>query len=304
MIFFSDSDDYPVAPESGDATSPQDRRIPIISAGLSDQGRVRRRNEDTFRIFEELNLFIVSDGMGGHPGGDTASELVVTALPVALEKHISLQTDDEEITIQSALYEAVREVCDLVHRKSDESLEFSGMGATLVACFIHGRTAHLAHMGDSRAYLLRKAALERLTHDHTIPSLLLQMGRISREEALNHPAHHLLTRHVGMSDCAWPDLAILDLEEGDRILLCSDGLTNMVSEREIGQTLLSSSTPGAACESLIEMANQAGGQDNITAMVIQFGEWEQRPHSRKKKVSIRLRVGSSMRCTRGNEDVI
>jgi len=146
--------------------------------------------------------------------------------------------------------------------------DLAGMGATVALALLAGRHAHIAHLGDSRAYLFRRGRLQQLTADHTVTAALLHLGEIEEKDALGHPARHRLTRYVGMEGEALPDLRVVELRVGDRLLLCSDGLTGMVPDRHIAQVLRRQRTPEEACEALVAAANAAGGRDNVSAIVI------------------------------------
>jgi protein phosphatase len=232
---------------------------------------VRERNEDTFAICEELGLYLVSDGMGGAHAGDVAAALVAQALPVQLSARMNRLTEPTATDRAEALRMAIIELSQNIYIQSAGDGRVHGMGATIVACWIHERTALLAHMGDSRAYLLRKGALERLTEDHALADVLIQLGRLTKSEAKRHPAKNLLTRFVGMEGEVGPDVGVLALQEGDRVLLCSDGLTNMVADRPIARALWAEPSPGAVCDRLIAEAKASGGEDNVTAVVLDCG---------------------------------
>lgn len=272
--------------------------FPLYAYGISNKGKVRDSNEDAFNIREDLGLFILSDGMGGHKAGEKASHMAITCLPELVDHELQLMKFDDEECLAGALKEAVTKLSEMICKRAEEDASLHGMGATLMTCLIRNATAAVSHMGDSRMYLLRSGVLERLTEDHTIPGMLLQLGKITQKEALNHPARHMLTRHVGMCDSILPEVSLLELEEGDRLLLCSDGLTNMVSEREIGQIILDEPDLEKACKKLVNTANEAGGADNITVVLIQCEDWEKRSRKKKSKISVRLKVGASLRrCT-------
>ena len=270
-------------------------RISIKAVGLTDRGKVRVHNEDTFSISEDLGLFIVSDGMGGHQAGDLASKMVVEALPSELVSELRKASVATEDYMNEALKCAIVNLSILIHRKSSEMLQLRGMGATVVACLIRSGVASIAHMGDSRVYLMRNGVLEQLTEDHTIVELMLQLGQINRKQATKHPARHALTRHMGMEGEMGPEVGLLDLKEGDRLLLCSDGLTNEVINREIAEILWSEPDIKAACTRLIQKANDAGGRDNITVLIVQYGGSDERSQCRNKKVVVKRKIGASFR---------
>ena len=227
----------------------------------TDVGRVRSGNEDSFMVEEPL--FAVADGMGGHQGGEVASNLALETLaPVAAG---------------GDLPETVRKANREVFRKASEDPNLSGMGTTLTAILADGDEFRVAHIGDSRLYLLRDGELQRLTTDHTVVERLVTEGRLTAEEAEMHPQRSILTKALGVDEEIEPDDDRVSVRPGDRLLLCSDGLTGMVGEPDIQSLLASNTEPQAAADALVEAANQAGGQDNITSVVIDVIEEDAAP---------------------------
>jgi len=227
-----------------------------IRAGVAtDIGRVREKNDDSFLI--EPPLYAVADGMGGHRGGDVASQL-------------ALETVDRMfLEGQGSLAEQIREANRTVFERSAEDRAVAGMGTTLTAALVREGEVHLAHVGDSRAYLLRAGALRQLTKDHTLVGRMIRAGEISEAEAEVHPHRNVLTRSVGTEPDVRVDEEDVGLLEGDRLLLCSDGLTNMVTEDQIQAILETTPTnPQEAADRLVRAANRAGGVDNITVVVL------------------------------------
>jgi PPM family protein phosphatase len=224
----------------------------------TDVGRVREGNEDSFMVDEPL--YAVADGMGGHQGGEVASNL-------ALEILGRLTLEDSGDTAPN-LADAVREANRAVLDKASTDPGLHGMGTTLTALVAGGNRVFLAHVGDSRAYLLRDGRMEQLTEDHTVVEGLVQEGRLTRQEAEIHPQRSILTRALGVDGDVEVDERSQEVHEGDRILLCSDGLTGMVPEQEIERVLAELEDPQRAADALVEAANDAGGQDNITAVVL------------------------------------
>ena len=225
-----------------------------VQVGAStDVGRVREGNEDAYMVRDPL--FAVADGMGGHQGGEVASNLALERLERA--------TDGG-----SDLADVVREANRAVFEQAAQDPGLAGMGTTLTAVRVQDERLHLAHVGDSRMYLLRDGRLERITRDHTVVEQLVDQGRMSAEDAKIHPQRSILTRALGVDEDIQVDESDVDVRPGDRVLLCSDGLTGMVDEDRILSILTDTPDPQAACGALIEAANQAGGQDNITAVVL------------------------------------
>ena len=239
-------------------------------AGLTDTGCVRDRNEDAFLADAGMGLFIAADGMGGRRGGDVAACLAVESLQAAIrERQASgLAPRPEDLCGMSGLLEgAVMAASQAIWDEGTAQVEYLGMGAAIVAALVAGGHVHIAHMGDSRAYLLREDELRRLTDDHTIVGALLRHGEISPEEAVDHPARGRLTRFAGMEPTAEPSMRSVALEAGDRLLLCTDGLWGAVGDVQLKAILAAGNDPEVTCRKLIAAGNEAGGQDNITATV-------------------------------------
>jgi PPM family protein phosphatase len=219
----------------------------------TDVGRVREGNEDAFVAADPL--FAVADGMGGHQGGEVASKLAVETLQKAADGTADLA-------------EVVQEANRVVFAKASEDPGLLGMGTTLTAVLVEDRRLRLAHVGDSRMYLLRHGDLELLTKDHTVVQGMVDQGRLTPEEAAIHPQRSIVTRALGVEEDIEVDENEIDVLPGDRVLLCSDGLTGMVEEDGILRILIDHRDPQAAADALVEAANRAGGQDNITAVVL------------------------------------
>jgi protein phosphatase len=232
-----------------------------IWATGTDQGRVRERNEDS--VFpsdagssEGPLLIGVADGMGGHIAGNVASRLATEAA--------TANGFDDEIGVGERVAAANEAIIELV--EDDPGL--SGMGTTMTLGEFDGEaTLRMGHVGDSRAYLLHDGEMRQLTHDHTVVAELVDLGHLSRAAAAHHPQRHLLTRSLGLGPVEIDELSV-GLDSGDRILICSDGLTTMLSDDAIADVLASEETVEAAVWSLIEAANSAGGLDNISVAVI------------------------------------
>lgn len=232
-----------------------------IWASASHKGRVRDNNEDT--VFPESSgeskgraVLIVADGMGGHVAGEVASRLAVNT---------AASTNEDPVARVEAANRAIREEI-----AREPSLE--GMGTTMtLASLEKGGVARLAHIGDSRAYLFRSGELRQLTEDHTVAAEYVAQGRLSRDDAAAHPQRHMLTRTLGLTSDIEVDEVNIELETGDRLLLCSDGVTEMVSDDRIAE-ILGRGSPDEAVWDLVESANQEGGVDNITAIVIEVAK--------------------------------
>ncbi|HKV24925.1 MAG TPA: Stp1/IreP family PP2C-type Ser/Thr phosphatase [Candidatus Acidoferrum sp.] len=247
----------------------------ILSGGVTDVGRVRTNNEDCFRIVEPLNLFVLSDGMGGEAHGEVASALAVeTIVKYCTDTQADLQATQFGDG-QAAWSEKTRRLTNAVHlankniyESAEAHPEQHGMGATLTAAWIEGSRLSIAHVGDSRAYLLRGGTLQQLTSDHSLVAEQVRRGIITAAEAEESEMQSVLLRALG----ALPDVEV-DTDEHvlfarDILMICCDGLTRMVTEPEIAGTLQAETDPTKAAEKLIELANERGGVDNITVIVV------------------------------------
>ena len=226
----------------------------------TDVGRVREGNEDSF--FADAPLFAVADGMGGHLAGDVAS---ATAVEVIKGDGPTDEVDPE------ALADMVRAANQAIWDKARDDDNLRGMGTTCTLVYIDDSRAEIAHVGDSRLYLFRDGQLEQVTQDHTLVGRMVREGKLRPEEAERHPQRSIVTRALGVDENVEVDRFSLDLSEGDRLLICSDGLSSMLSSDDIAGALSSHSDPQAAADALVDLANAAGGEDNITVVVIDAG---------------------------------
>lgn len=238
------------------------------SFAATDTGRVRKINEDScYNDPEQMGLYIVADGMGGHQAGEVASSLAVETLSRVLKESLmggnSRASYIEEV-MRDAVVATNRTVYDLATSKAG----YSGMGTTVVVCIVRKNHLHVAHIGDSRAYLLRDGILKQLTTDHSLVQELLSKGRITEEEAIDHPRKNILTRALGTDPAVEVDTMNIALKSGDTILLCTDGITNHVDPQEI-KGFLTENSPEAACREMIRLANDRGGFDNMTVLIIE-----------------------------------
>jgi serine/threonine protein phosphatase PrpC len=235
----------------------------LTAAVATDIGLVREGNEDSY--LTEEPLFAVADGMGGHRGGEVASQLAVETL--------------EKLFRQGAgeLPDQVQEANRVVFQRSVLDRKVAGMGTTLTAALVEDDRVRLAHVGDSRAYLLRDGELRLLTEDHTLVHRMVSEGEISKEEAQTHPQRSVLTRAIGVDTVVDVDDETLQVRPDDRLLLCTDGLTSMVSEDQIEAALRSVPDPQEAAQRLVRMANEAGGMDNTTVLVLDFSDGDATP---------------------------
>jgi len=234
----------------------------VRAGARTDVGLVREGNEDSFLI--DGPLFVVADGMGGHLAGDVASS---TAVEVISEEGRSASADDPH-----SLETLVQHANSAIYKKSQDDPALHGMGTTCTLVVVGDHLAQFAHVGDSRAYLLRDGELSQLTEDHTLVNRMVREGRLSAEEADHHPQRNIVTRALGVDPNVAVDTPGLQVRNGDRLLLCSDGLTSMVDGSRIRETLSAEEDPQRAADQLVELAIQAGGEDNITVLVLDLND--------------------------------
>jgi protein phosphatase len=271
--------------------------VEVDIAGLSDVGKVRANNEDHFlvvrfgRFLESLLTNVpvdlvpsryedvgygmaVADGMGGHASGEEASKIAITTLVnlVLATPDWMLRLDDTLAgdVVMSRATERFRLIDRAMAEEADENPRLHGFGTTMTLAASLGKNLLLAHIGDSRAYLFRREKLHQLTHDHTLVRELYEAGLITLAQAATHRLRHALTRHLGADSAAKPDVEKMVLEDGDCLLLCSDGLTEMVSNEQIAAILASGETSETTCQRLVDRALTAGGKDNVTVVVARY----------------------------------
>jgi PPM family protein phosphatase len=233
--------------------------------GMTDVGRMRNGNEDTFLLLLDKQLYIVSDGMGGHNAGEVASLTAVRALETYFAAHSISTTNPEEI--KEALINAVIEADEEVRALSRSKNEYYGMGCTVAMVMIDGDIMHTCHIGDSRVYVIGKKGIVQVTTDHSVVTELVQAGTMSREEARQSHLKNQLTQAIGVSVPVLPEYSQRPVEKGDIALLCTDGLWDMLTDDEIYKAVNEGGAPQEMCARLIRMANDAGGSDNITVIV-------------------------------------
>ena len=230
----------------------------------TDVGRRREVNEDSFLVHEPL--FVVADGMGGHVAGDIASS---TAIDTIKEESSSANPQD-----MNTLARLVLGANSRIWEKAQSDASLRGMGTTCTLLMLDSSKAHFAHVGDSRAYLWREGKLTQVTEDHTLVGRMVKEGRLSADEAERHPQRSIVTRALGVDSVVEVDLMTVDLQEGDRILICSDGLSSMIDSDSIASILEEESDPQVAAERLVDAANEAGGEDNITVVILDIVDGE------------------------------
>jgi len=237
----------------------------LRAAASTHVGLRRQANEDRYAMAPELGLYLVADGMGGHRAGQVASEMAARATIRAAEALCGAEVSPAE-KLRHALACANREI----YQAALHDPELHGMGTTMVAALATPERVALAHVGDSRAYMVRADCIRCLTADHSVVAEMLRRRQISEADAREHPHRHVLTRALGVRKTAAPDLAELTPQAGDVYLLCSDGLTTHVADADILDAVLDNEDPQRACEILVEEANRRGGVDNSTVLIIRF----------------------------------
>ncbi|MCP2166847.1 protein phosphatase [Goodfellowiella coeruleoviolacea] len=234
----------------------------------SDTGRTRQHNEDS--AFASPRLIAVADGMGGHAHGEVASAFAVAAL-ADLDDRLT-DADLSTLDLPELLTEAVVDASQRMTQAARHHADLRGMGSTLTAMLFDGTDFTLAHIGDSRGYLLRDGELRQLTHDHTLVQEMIDDGRMDPEQAADHPRRSVLTRALHTGGITKPDLSTYAACPGDRYLLCSDGLTGVVGPEQLHEVLANPAEPADLVPWLIDLANEGGGPDNITCAVVDVVE--------------------------------
>lgn len=252
--------------------------LTVKACGLSDVGLTRAHNEDYFEIDPRHKLYVVADGMGGHNHGEVASQIAVNSIRRFVEESgdrdstWAFGTDARLARHSNLLKTAVREAHRHVLQAISRDGSLYGMGTTVVTFLLSGRIAAVAHVGDSRAYRFRDGQLDQLTQDHTWVNEQVMAGFLSKEQARTHPLKNVVTRALGGESDVLVDLREVEVEPGDLFLLCSDGLTGMLSDADLAERLSSGRPLHEICRSLIDESNARGGIDNITAILLQIEE--------------------------------
>jgi len=229
----------------------------------TDVGKVREINEDSLFVDEDTGLFIVADGMGGHQAGEVASEMAVKAISLSIKENLSNNNK-----ILSMIKDSISRANNEIFNKSIKNPQLNGMGTTVVIGLLNKRKFYIANVGDSRAYVIRDNPIKQLTEDHSLVANLVKTGQITTEEAKVHPKRNIITKALGTAEEVKPDITSINIKKGDYILLCTDGLTDMLRDEDIKEIVLSSKETDEKCKALIALANEKGGRDNITVVLI------------------------------------
>ncbi|HEY3499748.1 MAG TPA: cyclic nucleotide-binding domain-containing protein, partial [Polyangiaceae bacterium] len=277
----------------------------IQFSALTDVGRQREHNEDNFLVDKKLGLFVVCDGMGGHAAGEVASALAVRTLHEEIKRESELLQDYiagasggakvSKRDILNMLEFAVNRASSRVHAEAAKDAHKRGMGTTLVSMLVLGTQAFIIYVGDSRLYQLRDGVLEQLTEDHTVRNELIKRRKMSKEQVEKIAQKNAITRAVGVYEHVEPDTLVVDLVAGDRFLLCTDGLCGYFEEdlESLGRKL---SDPDAdvCCRQLIDAANEQGGKDNITSVIVTVGDVTARDATRAKQLQLKRDILARM----------
>ena len=250
-----------------------DRTAQWQGTGATHTGLVRPTNQDAFLVANDLGLWIIADGMGGHAGGDVASRITIEAIHGYIAARAGRASTSKTDEIASLLRSAVAYANEAVLAHAKANPEFTGMGTTVVLVFLPASTSPLAwvaHAGDSRAYLIRNQQISALTRDHTVLEEQIQQGLLPESTPASHPDGRRLTRGVGVNSTIETDISTVELQLGDEVILFSDGLNKMLNDEQILDTLVTmrAETPEHKCQALIDRANDRGGVDNTTVILI------------------------------------
>ncbi|MDG0817119.1 Stp1/IreP family PP2C-type Ser/Thr phosphatase [Bdellovibrio svalbardensis] len=234
---------------------------------LTDVGRRRETNQDSCLINRELGLFIVADGMGGHSGGEVASAMAVETVEEMMLQPDAMKKSPREL-LQLAYEEASRRIFD---KAATERPELAGMGTTMVMAHVRGKHLYVGNVGDSRCYLFKKPYLYQITEDHSLINEQLRAGVMTEEQVMQFVGRNVITRSVGYERDVYPDIIEREISPGEIFLMCSDGLSGLVSDQRISE-ILNQNTPDKAVKACVEQALANGGDDNVTVMLLHFHE--------------------------------
>ena len=248
---------------------------PVSSYGATDVGRRRQSNEDAFLVDDEVGLYVVADGMGGHAGGGTASRIAVETIDRELrsardqgENPFKAETNLQDSPLPEYLRSAVERACIEIFKAAQDDPRLNGMGTTVISLLVRGNHALFAHVGDSRAYLVRGDLIQQISEDHSLVNEQIKAGMITPDEAKHSRYKNIITRSVGFEEEVQVDVMGLLTEPNDAFILCSDGLANLVDDKEIREVISGSADIKDVPKKLIDLANERGGDDNITVICV------------------------------------
>jgi PPM family protein phosphatase len=246
--------------------------VRITSCGITDVGMKRQRNEDNYLINDGIGLFVVADGMGGHAGGEYASQIAVTTVEEVMtnirdeRNEIDNGRATRDMLLQEKLKYAIRLAGKRIYQRAQDESEYRGMGTTALVLLMVDDLGYVAHVGDSRCYRVRSDTIAQVTEDHSLVNEQIKAGLINRDAAKSHKLRNIITRSLGYQEEVEIDTQVLPIEIGDYYLLCSDGLSNLVEDHEMAD-MLREYTFQEATRKLVDLANKRGGDDNITAVI-------------------------------------
>jgi protein phosphatase len=248
--------------------------VKLIAYGKTDIGVVRTKNEDNFCSEEDLGLFVVADGIGGHAGGEIASKMAIDTVrdymktSMSGKEHFISEENNEFSKATNRIASGIQLANQAIYEESQNNAVVHGMGTTVAAALLTGNRLSIAHVGDSRVYLVRANSIVQLTDDHSVVSEQVKQGLLTKKGAELSKHRNVITRALGTRKTVEIDMDELDIMDGDRIILCSDGLSTMVQDDFILSTVTSVDNPVEACKILIDTASANGGKDNITVIVV------------------------------------
>ncbi len=269
----------------------------VRASGISDVGLKREGNEDSFSTKDSLGLYIVADGMGGHLAGEVASRVAVEMINKSFGRWIEEETSEDQLFGNpdrsltkrgNYILGSIRLANRVVYEMAVEQEQYHGMGTTAVVLVVTPTLIIAANVGDSRIYMLRDGNIERLSKDHSIVAEQVEMGMMTEEEAETSPLRHVLTRNLGSAENVEPDIFEIEPSNNDRFILCSDGLTDLVSDKEIREMIQNEENPEKLCRKFIEMALKRGGHDNTTVVSVFLTDMEKPGPGPIKKIGLIL----------------
>lgn len=272
----------------------------VASSGITNVGLKRSGNEDCFSKEDALGLYVVADGMGGHQAGEVASQIAVDLINKSFRRWVEQKAYEDElfgfpdnsVTIQgNYLLSSIRIANRVVYEMSLEHERYQGMGTTVATLFVASSLIIAANVGDSRIYMVRDGHIERLSKDHTIVAEQVEMGVMTEEEASSAPLKHVLTRNLGSAENVEAEIFEIEPSNNDRFILCSDGLTDLVSDREILEMAQDEDDPGNLCNQLVEKVLKRGAHDNTTVVSVFLTDMKKRTVSPLSKIRFPLAEG-------------